>query len=42
MKALLEKKPGLTISNYGHLQLYKRHEYRDRLVNLLRKAGLPE
>jgi adenylate cyclase len=42
MKALLEKKPGLTISNYGHLRRYKRSEDRKRLVNLLRKAGMPE
>ena len=42
MKALLEKKPGLTISNYGHLQPYKRKEDRDRLVKFLRKAGMPE
>ncbi len=40
MKALLEKKPRLTISNYGHLELYKRKEDRDRLVKLLRNAGV--
>ncbi len=42
MKAFLEKKPGLTISNWRSPQNYKRKEDRDRFVNLLRKAGMPE
>ncbi len=42
MKAFLEKKPGLTISNWGSSQQYKRKKDRDRFVNLLRKAGMPE
>ena len=42
LKAFLDKKPGTTISNYSRLRLYKRAEDRDRLANLLRKAGMPE
>jgi adenylate cyclase len=42
IKAFLDKKPGLTISSYRSPRLYKRREDRDRFVNLLRKAGMPE
>ncbi len=42
MKAFFDKKPGRTLSNYRHPRLYKRTEDRDRYLNLLRKAGMPE
>ncbi len=42
MKAFLDKKPRTTLSNYRSPRLYKRKEDRDRYLNLLRKAGMPE
>jgi TolB-like protein/predicted Zn-dependent protease len=42
MQVFLDKHPGFTLSNYHHPRLYKRPEDRDRYLNLLRKAGLPE
>ena len=42
MKAFLERWPKLKISNWEPLQTYKRKKDRDRLQNLLRKAGMPE
>jgi TolB-like protein/Tfp pilus assembly protein PilF len=42
MKTFLDKHSGRTIANYRHPRLYKRKEDRDRIVNLLRKAGMPE
>jgi TolB-like protein/Flp pilus assembly protein TadD len=42
MKTFLDKHPGRTIANYRHPRLYKRTENRDRLLSLLRKAGMPE
>ena len=42
LKAFLDKKPGTTLANYRHPRLYKRKEDRDRYLNLLRKAGMPE
>ena len=42
MKAFLGKKPKTTLSNYRFLRLYKRKEDLDRIVSLLRKAGMPE
>jgi adenylate cyclase len=42
MKAFLDKKPGLTISNWRSPQFYKRKKDRDRILDLVRKAGMPE
>ena len=42
MKAFLDKNPGYTLTNYKQPRLYKRKEDRDRYLNLLRKAGMPE
>ena len=42
MKAFLDWKPGTTLANYRHPRLFKRKEDRDRYVNFLRKAGMPE
>ncbi len=42
MKAFLNKKPNTTLSNYKFPRLYKQKEDQERLLNLLRKAGMPE
>ncbi len=42
MDALLDNRPKLAISTFPRLRIYKRAEDRDRLINLLRKAGMPE
>ena len=42
VKAYLNKNPKQTLSNYQHPRIYKRPEDRDRYLNLLRKAGMPE
>ena len=42
MKEFLDKKAGTTLSNFRSPQLYMKKEDRDRFVNLLRKAGMPE
>jgi hypothetical protein len=42
MKAFLDKRPGTTLSNYRIARRYKRKEDRDRLLNLFRKADMPE
>ncbi len=42
MKEFLDKKPRSTIATFQSPRLYKRKEDRDRFVNLLRKAGMPE
>ncbi len=42
MKAYLDKNPTITLSSYSRIRLYKRAEDRNRLANLLRKAGIPE
>ncbi len=42
MKAFLAKHPGRTIANYQHPRIYKKKEDRDRYLDLLRKAGLPD
>ncbi len=42
MKVFQAKNPAITLSNYQYPRLYKRKEDRDRLLNLLRKAGMAE
>ncbi len=42
LKAFLKKNPNTTLANYRSPRLYKRAEDRDRYLNLLRKAGMPE
>ena len=42
MKAFLAKNSGTTLSNYYYPRFYKRPEDKDRLLNLLRKAGMQE
>ncbi len=42
MKAFLDNNPGTTLSNYHNPSLYKRTADRNRYLNLLRKAGMPE
>ncbi len=42
MKAILDKRPGMRLSNLRSARLYKRKEDTDRYLNLLRKAGMPE
>lgn len=42
MDTFLDKRPKLTISTFPRLRIYKRAEDRERLIKLLRKAGIPE